>query len=157
MTKIYFEYEQHTWVTDPGDPPEVEWGSRESTDGDYTITSAHLSTGARDCFESTEDVAEGDTIYVVYVVYGDGDTFGSSGGYSEILAVTKDRDLARQAELWVHKPTTVWSEHKHDWSDAKVSDCPGWPDELGKHPYPSWTGYFNWVSKVQLDEFVVKP
>lgn len=115
--------------------------------GDYTVTGVSLSPGARDYFESPEDIKEGDTVYVTYVVYGDGDTFGRTGGYHKIIAVTKNVTLAEKAQEWAEsiRYETRLGVGKTDW-----------PSELGTEPYPSWLNYFSWLQSVRMEAFKVQ-
>ena len=145
MTKIYFAYDNPKYFNNDAEEGDGPYLYQGTYDGDYTVRSAHLTPGDRDAFETNETIGEGDTVYVVYVVYGDGDTFGSSGGYSQIVAVTKDEDLAFKARDWAKSPDTEWNKF-----DA------GWPETLGAPPYPQWSGHFNWVQAVRLEDFRVK-
>lgn len=136
--KLYCEYNQtHTNIG--GFDPEDSW-SRDSIEGDYWVTSVHLSGGIRDEVESPEGETfeVGDTVHVAYVVYTTGDTFGSDGGYSTRLVATKDLAVAEAAVEWA-KSVSTYGESKEPW--AKGMERP---------PYPSWYGYFEHLDDARI-------
>jgi len=49
------------------------------------------------------DVQNGDTVYVLFMIYSSGDSFGNSSGNGEVMWVFKDLTLAKQALEQVKK------------------------------------------------------
>jgi hypothetical protein len=80
----------------------------------------------------------GDTVHVVYVVYTSGDTFGSDGGYSEVLVATSDYETAAAA--------AKWAREVKDFGYAKEP----WALGMENPPYPSWVGYFEHIDDVRI-------
>lgn len=134
--EVYVKYWDERW-NEGGYDPEDSW-SRDSYGGDYWTTGVTLTPGAHDSYETNEEIAVGDTVYVVSVTYGDGDTFGSDGGYGQIVYVGKDKELAEKIEKWC--------------GSASYGDKAPHNNDF----YPYWLGYFNWVQHVDLKEFVVE-
>lgn len=143
--KVYCDYE-HTNYNIGGEDPEDPW-SRDSTEGDYYVKSVHLSGGMRDEYETPGDetIEVGDTVYVAYVVYTTGDTFGSDGGYHAPLVVTKDVTIANKALDWARNI----KDYGHCTQD--------WAAGMENKPYPCWYGYFEYVDKFAIDTFIVSP
>lgn len=135
MTTVYCMYSQTRWVTREADPTD-DWDAGDE-DGDYEVTGVSLMPGWRDSIDSPDEIKAGDIVWAVWVVYGTGSTFGSSGGEGQILTVTKDAELAVAA---------------NEWADGKGT----WPKELGDEPYKNWTGYFEWLQHVRIETFVVQ-
>jgi hypothetical protein len=147
-TKLFCSYEQKSWTVREADN-EDRWGNGE-TDGTYAVTDVSVTPGCADSFESVEDIAVGDRVFVVAVTYGTGCTFGSQGGQGQIVAVTKDETLADAAASWA---SNVRTSGGYFADQAARSD--GWPEALGTTPHPSWLGYFEWFQNVSVDSFVV--
>ena len=86
MTTLYIGYDSTRWeerAPDPDDP----WDAG-NYGGDYRVAGVFLSGGMRDYHETPEDIKAGDTVHVVYISYYSGSTFGTQGGYGDIIAVT---------------------------------------------------------------------
>lgn len=134
-----------TWVTDEGDPPDVEWGNRESTDGAVTEVEAWLvSDEAKASWYGDPildvDAGVGDTVYAVVVDYSTGDTFGRDGGYYQVLDAFTDptdayklRDLAKEYEAGGQRFAR----------DLTYKD---------KSYYASWIGYFEYTNDIKVWE-----
>lgn len=79
-----------------------------------------------------DDIAPGDTAFVVHVAYDTGCTFGYNGTYC-VAAIVKDYDEARKIQMDIQ-------------NDCLNKDGRGyWP----------WQGYFEHVTGVRLDTFTV--
>lgn len=138
--KLYCSYDQ-TRYSIGGLDHESSW-SRDSTEGDYWVTGVYLTGGFRDeVYSPDEAIEEGDVVYVAYVVFGDGDTFGHDGGYSTLLVASKDKAIAEAAQTWA-KEVQGFGYCEEPWAE---------PHTL----YPGWTGYFNWVQDIRIFEGMV--
>ena len=150
MTKLYCSYISNTWSTRDADP-EDPWDSGDE-DGTYDVVGVHISAGWYDAYDSPEEVVVGDTVWVVWVQYGSGSTFGSDAGYGSIVAVTKADGIAQAA--------AAWAEGTISHGRKKSADAPPWPKSLGdtdQAVYQSWNGYFEWGQVVKIGSFVVQP
>lgn len=139
--ELYCSYDQ-TEHNIGGYDPEDSW-SRDSYSGDYWVTGVYLTGGMRDSVESNEDIKAGDLVYVTYAVYTTGDTFGSDGGRGCIVAVSKNYDIAIQAEKWCNN------------TPIDPIQIP-WPPSLPEISYRPWDGYFEYLDSVRTESFVVQ-
>lgn len=149
MTQLYCSYDQRSWTTREADP-EDPWDNGDD-DGSYDVIGVHLTGGYRDAIDSHEDVAVGDTVWVVWVQYGSGSTFGTDGGYGSIVCATKNAELAQAAAMWADG--TIIGGY-----GRKAAASP-WPEALGDRQctYEPWNGYFEWGQTVKIAPFVVQP
>lgn len=98
----------------------------------------------------------GDKVQVLWMTYGDGDSFGSASGKGEVLWVFKDEYLAKEALLRVRHacrfgrgvprsegPLSVLSFRVEDGSYAQMSNPAG--------------GYFNICEQIELTEKIIQP
>lgn len=85
---------------------------------------------------STEKYNVGDTIYVVYVVYESGGTFGSSSGHGYIVYFSQDKENAKMVREWCY--------------DANVKT----PDDF-ERTYRPWEGYFENLTDVVIEGFEI--
>ena len=148
MTKLYCSYETESHQVRPPDP-EDSWDNGDYT-GDYWVTGVHLTGGMRDAYESEEEVEVGDTVHVVYVAYDTSSTFGTDGGYGEVIAVTKDAVKAIAAESWTQAEIEAFSYNRK-------RNTLEWPEGLPKPTFLSCTGYFEHNQRVRLQSFLVRP
>lgn len=161
MTKLYCDYDSRTWLIRERDY-EDRWDQGDY-DGYYNIIGVYLSSGFREEYESVEEIALGDTVHVVWIEYKSGSTFGKSAGHGEVIAVTKNENLALAAKAWGEASITV----RHN--RGKKNSYPQWPQELappvyGDYKYADltkqdlfpWTGYFEHAQVVKRAIFVVK-
>lgn len=86
-----------------------------------------------DSFKVSDEVFNAPHLYVVWVEYGSGDTFGRSEGNYEIAAITEIPEEALAIQKSIEKG-------KFD-DDHPKSVC----------SYPSWTGYFESLTAVHVE------
>jgi hypothetical protein len=135
--------ETDVWMTDPGEPPDVEWGNRESYDGrvvDVEVQKTDLPV---------EEKWYGDSVFeidTVVVDYSTGDTFGRDGGYYQVLDVFEDpnqaQELKRLAEAYTH-------DYGKRVQQSQLT-------YLGKKYYAGWLGYFECVNEIAVWECDVR-
>jgi hypothetical protein len=145
--RLVIDKKERSWVTEEGDPPEVEWGDRGCTDREVTWKNIRFSHRKdirnwdtdvlwdRDDGQCTDmDEYEkhhgwarfigvpwdysGAALYIVVVRYSDGDTFGLDEGYEEVVAVCVDEG---QAQLFKQKFYGVL-ERRYDSYFGKLQD-----------------------------------
>ena len=148
-TELYLDYESSSTEIRSPDPND-KWDAGDST-GDYWVTGVTLEKGWRDFFVSEEDISVGDTVHVVYIAYDSGSTFGTDGGYGEIVIVTKDEWKAALVEEYLE------ARVRGEYSYPKTKNVVTWPKDAGKEPvYLSGFGYFDHNQRVRNATFVVK-
>lgn len=148
--KLYLSYDSETHTTRDADPDDP-WDAGDET-GDFWVTGVSLTPGMRDLYETDEDIKVGDPVWVVYVSYDSGSTFGTSGGYGEIIAVTKSAEAAQAAWGWTEEQIG----HKYTRKGKGKKDF-AWPSGLTEPAYLSCVGYFEHNQVVKVDNFVVRP
>lgn len=95
------------------------------------------------------DVKAGDPVFVLYMTYDTGDTFGRATGRGEVIWVFKDADLARKA-------LAQWKE-ENDKRDPEFSitfEVDGGETVTQSNPA---AGYFENVGYIDLESFLVNP
>lgn len=152
MTKLYCSYDGEYWVDSYPDPDD-EW-DQGSYGGTYYVTGVSLAPGFKDAYDTDEDISIGDTVYVVYVSYYTGNTFGTSGGHGQIVAATKNDEYALMAQQWCEDMITKY-KRRYSSTEPKEPKEPIWPERLPKLPYTEFTGYFEHNQQVRLQEFIV--
>jgi hypothetical protein len=99
---LFVQYDAH-WID--GQPAVKKYGSWSA---EYHFSIEAVSTAGVDSIQHESftvafDAIPGDTIYVLYMVYNSGDSFGTSTGNGEVLWVFKDYLLANEAlKRWQH-------------------------------------------------------
>lgn len=94
-------------------------------------------------FDVDYEVNIGDTVYVLYMEYSSGDSFGRSDGNIEIIWVFKSKELANSAK-----------ENYNAHQGASIIDCitdSGVRMSLSNPAY----GYFENIENVDIKEFIV--
>lgn len=129
----------------------VEYGSW-SEEWDFRVKGVSLTSRDRwneEKFTVNIDVKAGDPVFVLYMTYSTGDTFGHANGRGEVLWVFKDADTARNA-------LTLWKE-ENDKRDPEFSVK--FEDDVGKIIQMSnpAAGYFENVGYIDLETFLVNP
>ena len=148
MTEVFVQYSE---VCTHSEREDVEWGSW-SEDWDFSVRS--VSTSSRDRYNEEKftldiDVKAGDHVFVLYMVYSTGDTFGRASGKGEVLWVFKDADTAREAlRLWKEENDKRDPEYS-----VKFEDDTGRVIQLSN----PGSGYFENVSYIELETFLVNP
>ena len=149
-TELYIDYHSTTTevrAPDPDDP----WDNGDTT-GDYEVVGVRLTQGYRDKFTSDEEIVEGDVVHVVYVAYDSGSTFGTDGGYGEIIAMTKSEELSLEALMYTEAMVSSGRYYINKGDKRSVV----WPDGLGpERTYYSCIGYFEHNQRPRLERFVV--
>ena len=143
MTELYLDYNASNHMVrqpDPDDPWDIG-----DTVGDYWITGVHLSPGMRDYYSTAEEIKLGDDVYVVYASYATSCTFGQTGSDGQIIAVTKNSDLASAAAKWAQM------QYQYEPSSE------GWPDELPSINGCRWIGNFERLIEIRIIAFTVNP
>lgn len=111
----------------------------------YTFDIERVSTLIKgyDKFNVKFIVNKGDVVYVLYIEYSSGDSFGNSTGNGEVLWVFKDEFLALQAKEYIEQNGIsnyfIFANEK---------------DELVRI-YNSYNGYFSGIESVEYKPFVV--
>jgi len=96
---------------------------------------------------SLPDIKIGDVVFVLYMIYSSGDSFGSSTGNGEILWVFKDAELGEKAKAKF--------EAENDSCDPKFSiEIETDEGTTFKMSNPA-AGYFKNMAAVRLDTFLV--
>lgn len=94
-------------------------------------------------FELPYDVNVGDHLYVLFITYSSGDSFGTSQGNGSIVAVFKDQNLAFEAAKEIRKDEDVYK------FSFTMED--GSKQEFHNAAY----GYFEHITTVSVQPFVV--
>lgn len=111
-----------------GGETEDPW-SRDSYDGDAWVENVYLAEKDGYNHWEVEDAKQDDIVYAVLAVYGTGDSFGSTGGQSELFLVTKDKQEAEAKLKYLESVT-----------DLSVP----------------WNGYFEWLQEIKLSEHIIE-
>lgn len=135
MSTLYLEYDEFSEGGEPLD--DGEWCSYSDTIITWTLGKVLLDKKDAAWCRSEQkvdfDVKKGDTVYVVVVKYGTGDTFSHSNGNGYIEGVYQYKGQA--------------SKVVEDISSGVYS-------KLGK--YPPWIGYFESLDDVLIEERIVE-
>jgi hypothetical protein len=149
---VYVQY-QSRCITSYREPVEFgEWGDSNTFDIKGVALSSRKSWNGLayldDEFTVDFDVAPGDMVYVLSMIYSTGDTFGRSDGNGEILWVFKDRARAMAArEVWAKacQENYVYSvQFETDSGTTATMHNPA-------------AGYFEQLQDLNLDIFLVQP
>lgn len=157
-------HNRHSEVTYEANPDD-EW-SRDSTTSSHSVDGISLASEYPDvtaCFP----VKDGDTIYLLYAVYSTGDSFGhdenSSIAYIDVFKTYEKAEKAakdiRMHANWfkgVHGFVVPSKEEKKKYASDYQVDI---KRENGKtmDVFAGWNGYFESLSYVQVESFVVGP
>ena len=142
MTKLQINHSRHEYVTREPDP-EDGW-DHGNTAATIQVYGASLAGRWYD-IESDFDVKVGDTLYLVWVDYDTGSTFGRACNQVEFVDVfrsEKEASALRDSIL------------KGDIKDYSVKYI---NDGKEKSHDVEWVGYFEGLNNAHVDEFVVKP
>jgi len=123
----------------------AEWSNHKS----YDIEGLEISDTSWSDLETSFDVLPNKDYYLLYAVYGTGDSFGRSSGKLEYIYLYEDENIAKQAAKLIDADYTKYCKEKGD-SFASVTI----PVEDNKTLKLSccWKGYFE-----RLEELCVKP
>lgn len=96
-------------------------------------------------FNVSFDAKPGDTVHVLYMIYGQGDSFGHGRGYNEIIWVFKDLAVAQQAQKNILDKQEAYTINFEEDSGITVAfSNPG-------------SGYFEHVQRVEIESFELQP
>lgn len=148
MTDLYVQYNEH--CTHSEREP-VEYGSW-SESYDFSVTGVSLTSRERWSEEKLGclvDVKAGDPVFVLYMTYSTGDTFGHASGKGEVIWVFKDAALAMKAK-------DIWDKEnaKRDPEFSIEFEVDG--GEKIKQSNPA-AGYFENVGYISVETFLVNP
>ena len=128
-----------------------QWGDW-SESYDFRVKSVSLTS--RDRYDEEKlgclvDVKAGEPVFVLYMTYSTGDTFGRAEGKGEVIWVFKDPDLANKAKV-------KWAEEnqKRDPEFSIEFEVDG--GETVKQSNPA-AGYFENVGYIEVETFLVNP
>jgi len=145
---LFVQYDEH--CTHSHREP-VEYGSwRESYD--FRVTGVSLTSRNRYDEEKLGclvDVKAGEPVFVLYMTYSTGDSFGRADGKGEVIWVFKDSALAMKAK-------SKW-EAENDKRDPEFTiefEVDGGQTVRQSNPA---AGYFENVGTIDVDTFLVNP
>ena len=127
------------------DEPYGDWYAQY----EFRINSIHLNRQSDydEEFNLPFDVVEGDEVYVLYMIYSSGDSFGRSEGNAEIIWIFKDKQVAKKAE-------SIYTDAVEDDNGSMIEVEVDGGTKL-KLSNPAW-GYFENCSTIELDTFTVE-
>lgn len=137
--KLYIK--NYYYIIDSNRDDDDNW----EEDWDFYILSAH--NRPKDGSEQVEvdyEVSVGERVYVLYMRYSSGDSFGCANGKAEIIWVFKNKEVAMAA--------------KKIWENANENDMVEIFTDSGKSLKLSnpAAGYFENVSSINLETYIVE-
>lgn len=124
---------------------EEEYGSW-SQEYNFNVIHVSLEDSNRyttENFTIPGEINSGDEVFVLYMIYSSGDSFGSSSGNGEVLWVFTDKDIAEAA-------SKIWAaSNEIDSVSFKIED--GSTVTLSNQS----SGYFENISNVEISSFIV--
>lgn len=139
--KLYVSYYNNCVVND-FDAGRGDWDHQWHREYDFGIYGVNLDRNG-ESIDVDFEAKVGDTVYVLSMTYGTGDSFGNSSGEGEILWVFKDFDVAREAALKVREQQNKFS--------VVFSDENGNVHQLSN----PGAGYFECVESVDITTCIV--
>lgn len=142
---IYIKVNEYCIHSEQGEGTYADWSSSNC----FEVESAHTTPHVRmDSY--AVDAKEGDVVYVLYIRYGSGDSFGHSDGNGTVIDVYTSESMARKAEKIIEKNTSA-----DTWTIPS-----GVVDDLGKWDMRKvWSpasGYFETFEGVHVTSLVVQ-
>ncbi len=156
MTKLVIEDKCYTSVTREVNPDDDF--DQGCTHTDVYVNSINIANRWHNLVSSF-DVNPGDKIYLVYVTYTTGSTFGSASGNVVYVDVFKDSDEAYALEKEINqaydnfknpKPKKKGKQQEYDYWLDYIND-----GKLKKVYTGPWTGYFETLDNTHVESFVV--
>lgn len=143
MVPLYVQYEQNTISSYHSGEQYGDW----SAEYDFRVTGVSLTPRSR-CYEEEfglPEVKAGDAVFVLWMTYSSGDSFGSSTGNGEVLWVFKDAALALRAKQKF--------EADEDALQIEIETDDGTKFVLSNPAY----GYFENLGYLEVSTFLVNP
>ena len=133
--ELYFELITHCEHAERSDKPYGDWQASYATYfGNVSRDKDLLNKWNFEARKVSDEVYNVDLIYVIWVQYSDGDSFGHSTGHGQLAYATTDPEEAIEIEEKILKGEL-------DWIDSPNSIC----------SYPYWDGYFNGIERVHVE------
>lgn len=145
---LFVQYNQNCTDSYRSEEEYGDWGST------YDFHVEGVSLTSRNLYEEEKlgclvDVKAGDVVFVLYMTYDTGDTFGTAKGQGEIIWVFKDANLAMKAkDLWTKE------NDKRDPEFSIEFEVDG--GQKVKQSNPA-AGYFENVGYIDVATFLVNP
>lgn len=129
--------------------PEEEFGDWYAEyDNQITGVSTSKESWREEEFDVPFEASVGDTVYVLYMTYSSGDSFGRSEGNSKIIWIFKDKSLAYEAHA-VYDTASNDTYNNSDTLDVVIDN-----GQVLSLSNPS-AGYFENMSSCTVEEFVL--
>lgn len=146
-TELFVQYTQHCISSHRDPEPFGDW--REEYD--FSVNGVSLTSRSRYCDETITvgvEIKAGEPVFVLYMTYSSGDSFGRAYGKGEVLWVFKDPALAMKAKK-------QWENDAEEESKYSVEfEVDG--GQTIKLSNPA-SGYFENVGHIDVSTFLVNP
>ena len=146
-TQLKVVYHSRTYTTREGDPND-QW-DRGNTSTDHSVTGLVVGEDYHGLYLDGE-VKPGDTVWLVYAVYSTGDSFGHDQDKCiEFFTVHRDESVAKfnARALAGYEPEKDFSQREKFFLSLDNGEQ--------FQTVPPWSGYFESLSYVQADPFVI--
>jgi len=140
-TKLFVKYKSYCLNSFQSEKDYGDWGSTN----DFSVEGVTLTKPEDYNFEEFEvpdSVKKGDDVYVLWMSYSTGDSFGSSTGNGEIIWVFSDKKLGEKAKA-------LWNNSKEYYVEFDVGH--GITKKIHNPAY----GYFEDIEYLSLETFTV--
>lgn len=151
MTKIYYNFDSYSYVTRHSDPDE-QWDA-DDTATTWTAPDSIYLRSPRD-YSDTDDlpweVSPGDVVFMVWVQYSTGNSFGhDDGAYSEVIGWYQNAEDAYKCRDIIDADSGTKYEYGMDGNKVEVPMFNG----QGTRPVytGSWKGYFESLDHVSIE------
>ena len=148
MTDLYVQYDEQCTHSHRSPEQYGDW----SESWDFLVTGVSLTSRSPWCEEKLGclvEVKAGDPVFVLYMTYDTGDSFGRATGKGEVIWVFKDPALAMKAKaLWDKE------NNKRDPSYSIEFEVDGGQTVTQSNPA---FGYFENVGYIDVQTFLVNP
>lgn len=160
MTKIAFEFNSYSQSTGGYDPDD-SW-SRDSTSTSWTapnvcrILNDEKPRGyiGYEIDEVPDTVKRGDTIYMVWVQWSSGDSFGhDDGAHHEVIGFYQTAELAEQARKAIDDDSQTGYSFEDGGNRVRVPLFDG--SDTREQYTGSWKGYFESLDHVDVQPMIV--
>lgn len=141
MNELYVLTNTTCTHSEYSDEPYGDW----SADYDFDVNGVSLEkpNSSYEQFQTCFDVQNGDTVYVLSMIYSTGDSFGRSSGNGEALWVFKDFEVAKKAAQAIKDQEDKYSvSFLNENGEKATMSNPG-------------SGYFECVEDIRLESFII--